>query len=317
MKPKIYCISPSGRLVHSDAVERGVQFLIKEGFEVLNTDIFDRQSERFAGTDQARADEINGLYDQVLKHGPLIALVTRGGYGLNRIMHLIDWNKLSKAVEQGLQLVGHSDFTALHLGLLAMTGQISYAGPMLNYDFGRETSILPNDYMYQQFTRCVLDHDLAIECAIPQPFIQQTLTISNAVLWGGNLSLVQNLIGTPYFPIDAIQKGILFLEDVNEHPYRIERMLWQLLDCDILGQQQLIWMGAFTDYQLSDLDQGYDLLAGVSRIQQELQDRGFSTRFVMGLPFGHIRDKTTIPVGALVQMTVSPEHFQVVLHNSL
>ena len=298
----IYCFSPSGRLMNLEAAEKGVEFLKQQGFNVLNTEIFSREFERFAGTDLERASEINALHSKVEEFGPMIALATRGGFGLNRIMHLIDWQKLGEAVRKGLQIVGHSDVTAFHLGLLNAAGATSFAGPMLSYDFGGPESD-SKSFTYQHFIETVIHQNFEIQVASVQDFVMSSVDIKQAMIWGGNLSLVQNLLGTQYFPKN-IEQGILFLEDVNEHPYRIERMLWQLLDTGILGSQQAVLLGDFSEYRLSELDQGYNLKTAIGQIQKELRRRGSNTLMLTDLPFGHIPQKITIEVGSLVDLQV-------------
>jgi muramoyltetrapeptide carboxypeptidase len=303
----IYCFSPSGRLINPSDTQKGVVFLEQQGFKVLNTKIFSRQFQRFAGSAQERADEINSLDDKVDQYGPMIALATRGGFGLNQIMHLIDWQKLGIAVQKGLKIVGHSDITALQLGLLSKAGAKSYAGPMLNFDFAR-SEMHSSDFTYAQFVDTVINQLFDIEISGPQQFVDQPRQIKNAMIWGGNLSLVQNLLGTPYFPKN-IEQGILFLEDVNEHPYRIERMLWQLLDAGVLGSQQAILFGEFSEYRLTELDQDYDFNVALGNIQRELNNRGYKTLLVKGLPFGHIPKKVTIEVGGYVDLELNSEGF--------
>ena len=303
----VYCFAPSGRLMNPSDTQKGVTFLEQQGFKVLNTEIFSRQFQRFAGSAQERADEINSLADKVDQYGPMIACATRGGFGLNQIMHLIDWQKLGQAVEKGLRIVGHSDITALHLGLLGISNATSFAGPMINFDFARP-DIQSSDFTYRHFIEAVINHSFDIEVLSYQELVEQPHQIKSAMIWGGNLSLVQNFIGTPYFP-KQIEQGILFLEDVNEHPYRIERMLWQLLDAGVLGSQQAVICGDFSDYRLTDLDQGYDLNMALANIQNELKTRGHKTLILTGLPFGHTPKKVTIEVGSDVDLTLNSDGF--------
>jgi muramoyltetrapeptide carboxypeptidase len=104
------------------------------------------------------------------------------------------------------------------------------------------------------------------------------------------------LIGTPYLPSNKqTQGGILFLEDVNEHPYRIERMLMQLLDAGILVNQSAILLGGFSAYRLYDNDRGYTLESAFNVISKRLPS---NIPVLTGLPFGHQADKLTLPVGA-------------------
>jgi muramoyltetrapeptide carboxypeptidase len=120
------------------------------------------------------------------------------------------------------------------------------------------------------------------------------------MLWGGNLTVLTSLIGTPYFPAEQqYQNGILFLEDVNEHPYRIERMLMQLLDAGILAKQGAILMGGFSAYRLYDNDRGYSLQVAFEAIRSRLPD---SIPILTDLPFGHQPNKLTLPVGVIVEI---------------
>jgi muramoyltetrapeptide carboxypeptidase len=116
------------------------------------------------------------------------------------------------------------------------------------------------------------------------------------MLWGGNLTVLAGLVGTPYLPNQQqTQGGILFLEDVNEHPYRIERMLMQLLDAGILTNQSGILLGGFSAYRLYDNDRGYALETAIEVISKRLPE---NIPVLTGLPFGHQAEKLTLPVGA-------------------
>ena len=119
----------------------------------------------------------------------------------------------------------------------------------------------------------------------------------SGVLWGGNLCVLNSLLGTPHFP--RIQGGILFVEDVNEHPYRIERNLLQLQQAGVLDAQKVIVLGALSGYRKSPLDRGYSLRAMLARVRAVTR-----TPILTGLPFGHVPTKVTLPVGAKVRLLV-------------
>jgi muramoyltetrapeptide carboxypeptidase len=126
------------------------------------------------------------------------------------------------------------------------------------------------------------------------------LAIEHAPLWGGNLAVLVSLLGTPYFPSAAqTAGGILFLEDVGEHPYRIERMLTQLLHAGVLGRQQAILLGHFTDYKLTPHDKGYKFQTVVNWLRSQLKGP-----VLTGLPFGHVPTKVLLPVGACCDLLV-------------
>jgi hypothetical protein len=198
---------------------------------------------RFAGDDVTRIAAIH----RAAASGADVALISRGGYGLTRILPGIAYKKVAKAIEGGTQFVGLSDFTAFQLALLAKTGAISWAGPALGEDFGVEGE--PDDIMEACFDDLVLDQGEGAGWRLPLERVSNTpeivakkdqetlgngqLVTKNAVLWGGNLSVLVALLGTPYWP--EVKGGVLFIEDVNEHPFRIERMLTQLLQAGVLG----------------------------------------------------------------------------------
>jgi muramoyltetrapeptide carboxypeptidase len=116
-------------------------------------------------------------------------------------------------------------------------------------------------------------------------------------LWGGNLTVCNSLLATPHWP--RIQGGILFVEDVNEHPYRVERNLLQLQQAGVLDAQKAIVVGAVSGFRKSPLDRGYSMKAVVERIRAATR-----TPVLTGLPFGHVPTKVTLPVGAKVRLVV-------------
>ena len=120
---------------------------------------------------------------------------------------------------------------------------------------------------------------------------------AKGVLWGGNLCMLSSLLGTPHFP--RVKGGVLFLEDVNEHPYSIERSLLQLHQAGVLGAQKAVLLGAFSAYKKSPLDRGYTLKSAVEHLRSVTQ-----TPILTGLPFGHVPTKVCLPVGARVTLVV-------------
>jgi muramoyltetrapeptide carboxypeptidase len=214
-----------------------------------------------------------------------IVIALRGGYGMSRLLPRIDYDLLAQS---GKLFVGHSDFTALQMALLAKTGAVSFAGPMICDDFARADI---SDYTLGHFLSCIAAPEYAIAaeaCGNP------ALDVSG-LLWGGNLAMLTHLCGTPYLP--RIEGGILFVEDINEHPYRIERMLLQLQHAGVLARQQALVLGDFSAYRLSDYDNGYDFEAMLAWLRSELP-----IPVLTGLPFGHIRDKATLAVGSQARL---------------
>ena len=301
MKQHIYIYSPSGAVRDKAAFRRGVRRLEKLGFAVeVDADAL-ASHQRFAGDDATRLKAIQ----RAAASGADVAMISRGGYGLTRILPKIDYPALAKAIDGGMHFVGLSDFTALQLALYAQTGAITWAGPSVCEAFGGGAEGEPPDDIMQD---CFLDlmsrQGEGTGWRQSATLLPESLrkiseaTIEDAVLWGGNLSIVCSLIGTPYFP--KIQSGILFLEDVAEHPYRIERMLTQLLYAGVLEQQQAIIFGQFTDYKLSSHDKGFQL----KTVTQWLQER-IAVPILTNLPFGHVPTKVLLPFGAKIDLTIT------------
>ncbi len=121
-------------------------------------------------------------------------------------------------------------------------------------------------------------------------------------LWGGNLAMLNHLIGTPYWP--RVEGGILFLEDIAEHPYRVERMLLQLLYAGALEGQKAVLLGDFSGYRLAPHDNGYDFDAMLAYLRSVLP-----VPVLTGLPFGHVKERCTLPFGGMGHLRANAEGF--------
>ncbi|MFY8178885.1 MAG: LD-carboxypeptidase, partial [Limnohabitans sp.] len=279
----IYIYSPSGAVRDKAAFKRGVARLKKLGHEVeLDADALSSHT-RFAGDDATRLAAIHRAADS----GADVAMISRGGYGLTRILPGIQYKRVSKAIAKGTQFVGLSDFTAFQTALLAKTGAITWAGPALGEDFGAEQ---PDDIMEACFDDMVSGQgegagwQLSKPCVTANANRRQGVWAHDAVLWGGNLAVLVSLLGTPYFP--QIQNGVLFLEDVGEHPYRVERMLTQLLHAGVLAQQKAVVLGQFSNYKLTPHDKGFKLQSVVEWLRSQIK-----VPVLTDLPFGHVATK--------------------------
>lgn len=277
--PGIYLLSPAGAIIEPERIARARENLHALGYRtVLDPAALERDT-RFAGTDVQRL----AAFERALHSDCDIVMATRGGYGMTRLLPYLDFPALA---ESGKRFVGHSDFTAFHLAMLARTGTVTWAGPMASYDFGGETVDDLTADLFGEAMRGELEI-LSFESADADP------VDARGMLWGGNLALVAALVGTPYFP--QVGGGILFLEDINESAYRVERMLVQLLQADVLQRQKAIVFGAFTDMPSSRLDEGYGLAQVIAWLRSQIR-----VPILTGLPFGHVPLKATLPVGAQV-----------------
>ena len=307
----IYLIAPSGANIDPKSSEIAIAYLHSQGIEIANAQCVQRIHERFAGSDVERLSELNGLAKVDPKY---LVMAMRGGYGIHRLLPDINWSSIAKAVKDGLQICGHSDFTVFELGLLAKTGAVTLSGPMLNYDFGRSddkgNTLSPDAFMWKHFLSATQDRKLNCQIQAPQSFLGDSAQGSaSGLLWGGNLTVLAGLVGTPYLPSSTQTRGgILFLEDVNEHPYRLERMMMQLVDANILQNQSAILLGGFSSYRLYDNDKGYNLERAVEAIRSRLSKQ---IPILTDLPFGHQTQKLTLPVGANATLEFSSEGFSI------
>lgn len=287
-KPRIYIYSPSGAVRDKAAFRRGIRFLQKNGCDVEVDVAALSRHQRFAGDDQVRVEAIT----RAASSGADIALITRGGYGLARILDQLPYDAMAKAIDHGTQFVGFSDFTALQLAVLTKTGRPTWAGPALCEGFGATE---PDDITVDCFFDVANRQGEGVGWRLPKKV--DVFTVSGATLWGGNLTTLCSLLGSPFFPL--IDGGILFLEDVGEHPYRIERQLLQLLHAGVLNKQKAVVFGQFTDYKLTTHDRGFKMQVVVEWIRQQL-----NVPVLTNLPFGHVPTKVMLPVGRTVDMSV-------------
>lgn len=293
----IYIYSPSGAVRNTTSFRRAIKRLQQHGHDIeIDPDAL-RCHQRFAGDDATRIAAIH----RAAASGADVALITRGGYGLTRILPALKYKKIAKAIANGTRFVGLSDFTALQTALLAQSKRnaITWAGNTLLADWGHSSGT-------DEITQACFDEMLngssegagwyVNKKTVPDTHLTQlTKPIQNATLWGGNLCVFTSLLGTPYFP--KIKHGVLFLEDVAETPYRIERMLTQLLHAGVLCQQQAIILGQFTEYQIGPQDKGFNLKTAVQWLRQHTK-----TPIFTGMPHGHIATKVLLPVGAKVDL---------------
>lgn len=320
----IYVYAPSSAVIDKTAFKRGVKRLQALGHEVEIDPAALTRDTRFAGDDATRTAAIH----RAAASGADVAMTARGGYGLSRILGDINYKAVAKAIHpsrgKGTQFVGFSDFTAFQCALLAKTGAVSWAGPSVGADFGAQVEAdgSPDCIMEACFDDLMIGHgegagwrmpivrrvktpnttNIIVNEAINTPAKVEsgTYVINNGLLWGGNLSLITSLVGTPYMPAAATDKrGILFLEDVAEHPYRIERDLTQLLHAGILGKQKAIVLGQFTHFKLTTADKGYKLQSVVDWLRSVVK-----CPVLTGLPMGHVPTKVLLPVGETVTLAV-------------
>jgi muramoyltetrapeptide carboxypeptidase len=290
----IAVVAPGGYAPDPAAVERGIARLRAQGCVVHNYYDHALLHQRFGGTDDARLAQ---LHAAARDPDVQVVVALRGQYGMTRLLDQVDYELLAAS---GKIFVGFSDVTALHMALLAKTGTVNgYAGPMFAGDFGAAE---PVDFTLDNFWQCLAGpvHTI-VEQATGNPEVE----VSGAI-WGGNLAMLVSLLGTGYFP--QVDGGILFVEDINEHPYRVERMLLQLHQAGVLARQRALVLGDFSGYRLNPADNGYDFDAMLAYLRSTLP-----IPVLTGLTFGHIPRRVTIPFGAQARLASGADGFRITL----
>ncbi|MCC6195791.1 MAG: LD-carboxypeptidase [Burkholderiales bacterium] len=274
--------APSGFALDPAAVDRAAARLGAMWERVIVDPTCRTRAQRFAGSDDERLAAVMRMASDPEVD---LAITLRGGYGWTRLLPRLDFAMIAQARKQWL---GYSDFTAFQLAALAKSGLVTFAGPVVS-DFGAAS---PSAFTFDHCFGLLGQPHYEVQCVLEGPDV-----LCAGTLWGGNLAMVAHLCGTPYFP--SVDGGILFLEDVGETPYRIERMLYQLRHAGVLARQQAILLGQFTEYALSDNDGGYDIGVVVAHLRGVCAAPVFT-----GLPFGHVPDKLTLPVGGRCELLV-------------
>jgi muramoyltetrapeptide carboxypeptidase len=274
-------VAPSGFVPDPAVIDRAAAFFSARGWRVEAGDSVFARELRFAGPDELRlADLQRFTTDSTID----VVLAARGGYGLSRLLDGIDF----AAIRTRAPVVcGYSDFTAFHLAYLA-AGGVSFAGPSA-LDFGAST---PEPFTVEHFFGVLEAPRYSADLELDGPAVDV-----GGRLWGGNLALVVALIGTRFLP--RIRGGILFLEDVNEPAYKIERMFQQLAHAGILQRQRAVVLGDFDPVTQMPNDNGFALRDAVERLRAIA-----GVPVLTGLPFGHVPRKLTLPVGGRARLVV-------------
>jgi len=278
--------APAGR-VDAAQLEKGVAFLRSLGHEVVVSPHISNSWRYFSAPDEERVADLMALVaDDRLD----MIMAARGGYGISRILDRIDWARVAAS---GKLFVGFSDFTAFNCAAFALGGLVTFQGPMVASDFG---SGEPLDFMVANLWPALRRDSHSID-GIASEHSYGSRRIEGT-LWGGNLALLVHLVGTPFFP--AIDSGILFVEEIAEDPYAIERMFLQLLHAGVLEKQRALILADFTDCKPNN-PKRYPY--SMEEMLESL--RGWLPYPVLtGLPFGHVARKLTLPFGAPATLSI-------------
>lgn len=291
---------------YSAFIREDVQIAIESlevlGFKVKKGEhMFDRYG-YLAGTDEDRAADINKMFADKSVNG---IMAMHGGWGCARILPLLDYKKIERNPKV---FIGYSDITALLLGIYAKTGLITFHGPVGSSSF--------NNFSVENF-KSILIEGKAVEMNNPvkkgDSLVQTedriyTINAGKATgrLIGGNLTVLSHILGSPYVP--DFKGSILFLEDVGEDIYRMDRMITQLKLAGILNQISGFVFGKCTDCPPSK--GGYGSLTMEDIFEDHIKPLKIPA--FSGAMIGHIKDKFTVPVG--LEATVDAEKGSITLN---
>ncbi len=284
-------VSPSSHCAYPDKIGLAISYLEKNGYQVKPSRHLNCIDTDPVIADQQKLHDLHGMFsDPAVK----VVLCLRGGSGASRLLKKIDYSIIAANPKI---LVGYSDITALSLAVFAKTGLISFSGPMLATElYG------PTPYTEEHFWGMITSPSYALSLqnhpAHPVTCIREGK--AEGRLLGGNLSVFSSMIGTPYLP--SLNDSLLFLEDINEPAYRIDRMLSHLDNAGLLAQSKGVLFGQFGNHAENTKEENLRQ----QHIFKYYSDHANIDGPVMrGLSYGHIKNLMTIPVGARVKMELS------------
>lgn len=279
--------------VPEDEELRGAMDLVRSlGFiPKASPNLFSR-TQYLAGTDKERADDLNEMFADSEVDA---IFCVRGGYGSGRLLRYLDYDTIAANPKV---IMGYSDITAILNAIFLRTGIVTFHGPIAGGNF--------SEYSLEEYNKVLVEPRPTTIIGQPPEFETRPGVIdwenrlttivpgrAEGPLIGGNLSLVVTLLGTPFEP--NFEGAILFLEDVSEPPYSVDRMLTHLWMSGKLEQVAGIVLGKFTD-------DGYD--SNTFSMEQVMRDRleplGIPT--LRGVMIGHIEDKTVVPIGVQARL---------------
>ena len=281
-------ISPSSPVSDKAKLEAGVSYFKKMGYRVKVGNNAMKEWGYLAGTDEERVEDIHNMF---LDHEVKLIICLRGGYGASRLLDKIDYSIIKNNPKI---FCGYSDITVLQNAFFNKTGLVTFAGPMVGVDFYKDI----REFTERNFWNAVTSSELIrIYDPCGEKLGSYQGGIAEGRLIGGNLSLFSTLIGTEYLP--EPEGKILFLEEVGEVPYRIDRMLNQLRLSGFLGKIKGVILGSFTDCMESN-PQRKSL-----KLEEVMEDyfiKNIHAPVLYNLKLGHINDNLTIPLGVNVRI---------------
>ena len=295
-------VSPAGAIYESEPYEIAVESMEAMGLKVKLGEYVRTRHGHLAGTDEQRAEEFNEMW----RDPDVDAIIClRGGSGAARILPLLDYETIEKNPKI---FIGYSDITALHLAIYKKTGLVTFHGPLATSTW--------NNFAAEHFQKLLFEAE-AVQYENPSDkggLLTQTrnrirtITPGTATggLLGGNLSVLTNIMGTPYFP-ENWENKILYLEDVGEKIYAVDRMMTQLQLGGVLEKISGFIFGKCTECDPGG-SSGYGSLTLEEVIDHYIKPLGIPA--FSGAMIGHINDNVTIPNGIRAEMDAEKGTFK-------
>lgn len=275
--------SPAGeeKTIEAKKVLSKMGFKVKMGESCYSTHGY------LAGTDELRAKDLNNMFEDKEIDG-IICL--RGGYGTPKILEQLNYDMIAQNPKV---FVGYSDITAIHIALNQKCNLITFHGPMVASNMISKL----DEFTYDSFEKNIMNDNIIGNIKNPEGENIESLVGGRAEgkLIGGNLALICATIGTPY-EIDTKDK-VLFLEDIGEEPFRVDRMLTQLLLSGKLRDAKGIILGDWNNCEADEPEESLSLMEVFEEILKPLKKP-----IIYNLRSGHCTPMITLPFGVKVKL---------------
>ena len=286
LNDKVVIVSPAGN-INPLYVNKTIDIIQDWGLEVKTSDNAMRETGRFSGFVEQRLHDL-----QVAMDDPEVKLIfcSRGGYGTIHLLDRLDFTAIKKNPKW---LIGFSDITALHSSLQSH-GIMSIHGPMTEHFSEEGPSNLSVLYTKSAISGKGLNYSIPVE----YPFLNREGKATGR-LFGGNLSVYSALLGSKYNNVP--RNGILFLEDIGEEPYRVDRMIYQLKLAGVFSKIKGLIVGQFTDYEEDNKMYGSLYESILSAVKE------FTFPVCFGFPVGHTKINLPMIMGGIATLKVKED----------
>lgn len=284
-------ISPASSPDDLSRVEESTRYLEKLGYKVKVGKNVGNYYGYLAGTDDERLEDLHSMFsDKTVK----AIMCLRGGYGAFRLLDKINYKMIQKNPKI---FVGYSEITALQNAIFSKTGLITFAGPMPAVDFVNSISPFTEEWFWKVVTSNKKIGKVKYPENSKMPFINKGT--ANARILGGNLAVFSTMLGTDFFP--DMKDKILLLEDIDEKPYKIDRMLNQLRLAKVFKGLKGVILGRFVECYEQDPNKKTLTLGEVI----EHYFKVLKIPAIYTFPHGHIKDFITIPIGLKIGLNAT------------